>query len=271
MAHSCSDSALRFLPCGFSLGLYLGLVMVVVKDSLFLLVISRMQVVLWARGSGLPERPVQVLFLMSIRILGTQRRGDGKDCASLLPKERGVRWASLAIFFLALGLGDVLHIRTPGTCLRREQAQGVLPAGRSSRRGQCTGTDPFLIRCIVRAHGQTSARYILSAPPPQPQQPTHHNNQHHHNNQPHHNHPHQHQQQPRPQPQLVNRYCTDPSGQEILYLRALQGHSGRNPIDPTLQDNVLIPDNFFQYICHIGCAINLHSITNSGLIPGGHN
>ena len=31
--------------------------------------------------------------------------------------------------------------------------------------------------------------------------------------------------------------CTDSSGQEILYLRALQGHSGRNPIDPSLQDN----------------------------------
>ena len=44
------------------------------------------------------------------------------------------------------------------------------------------------------------------------------------------------------------QYCTDPSGQEILYLRALQGHSGRNPIDPTLQDCVLIPNNFFEYI-----------------------
>ena len=31
------------------------------------------------------------------------------------------------------------------------------------------------------------------------------------------------------------QYCTDTSGQEILYLRALQGHSGRNPIDPSLQ------------------------------------
>ena len=65
------------------------------------------------------------------------------------------------------------------------------------------------------------------------------------------------------------QYCTDPSGQEILYLRALQGHSGRNPIDPALQDNVLIPDNFFEYIDHIGCAISLHSITNSGFIAGG--
>ena len=67
------------------------------------------------------------------------------------------------------------------------------------------------------------------------------------------------------------QYCTDSSGQEILYFRALQGHSGRNSVHPTLQDNVLIPDNFFEYIYHIGCAISLHSITNSGLIPGGQN
>ena len=52
------------------------------------------------------------------------------------------------------------------------------------------------------------------------------------------------------------QYCTDSSGQEILYLRALQGHSERNPIDPSLQDKVLIPDNFFEYIYHIGCAIS---------------
>ena len=63
----------------------------------------------------------------------------------------------------------------------------------------------------------------------------------------------------------------DPSGEEILYLRALQGHSGRNPIDPSLQDNVLIPNSVFEYIYHIRCAINLHPITNSGLIPGGQN
>ena len=41
------------------------------------------------------------------------------------------------------------------------------------------------------------------------------------------------------------QYCTDSSGQEILYYGALQGHSGRNPIDPSLQGYVLIPDNFF--------------------------
>ena len=65
------------------------------------------------------------------------------------------------------------------------------------------------------------------------------------------------------------QYCTDSSGQEIL--RALQGHSGRNPIDPSLQDNVIIPDGSFKYIYHVGCAINLHSTTNSGLIPGGQS
>ena len=27
---------------------------------------------------------------------------------------------------------------------------------------------------------------------------------------------------------------------------------------------LLIPNNFFEYIYHIGCAVNLHSITNSG-------
>ena len=66
------------------------------------------------------------------------------------------------------------------------------------------------------------------------------------------------------------QYCPHSSG-TILYLRALQGHSGRNLIDPSLQDNVVIPDCFFKYIYHVGCAINLHSIINSGLIPGGQN
>ena len=69
---------------------------------------------------------------------------------------------------------------------------------------------------------------------------------------------------------MKNQYCTD-AAEEILYLRALQGHSGRNLIDPSLQDNVLIPDDFFKYIHHVGCAIKLHSIIDSGLIPGGQN
>ena len=66
------------------------------------------------------------------------------------------------------------------------------------------------------------------------------------------------------------QYCTDSSG-TILYLRALQGHSGRSLNDPSLQDNVIIPDGVFKYTYHVGCAINLHSIINSGLIPGEQN
>ena len=63
----------------------------------------------------------------------------------------------------------------------------------------------------------------------------------------------------------IFQYCTDSSG-EILYLRALQGHSGRNVIHPSLQDKKLIPDDFFEYIRHVGCAIKLPSIITSGLI-----
>ena len=66
------------------------------------------------------------------------------------------------------------------------------------------------------------------------------------------------------------QYCSDNSGR-ILYLRALQGHSGNNLIDPTLQDNVVIGSGIFHYIYHIGCASNLHTIINNGLILGGQD
>ena len=58
------------------------------------------------------------------------------------------------------------------------------------------------------------------------------------------------------------QFCTDDS-RTIVYFRALQGHSGHNLIYLSLQDIVVNPSNFFQYIYHIGCAINLHSIMNS--------
>ena len=66
------------------------------------------------------------------------------------------------------------------------------------------------------------------------------------------------------------QYCSDISG-TILHLRSLQGHSGRNLIDPLLQDNVIIQCVLFRHIYHIGCAFNLHSIINNGLIPGGQD
>ena len=66
------------------------------------------------------------------------------------------------------------------------------------------------------------------------------------------------------------QYCSDYLG-SIIYLRALQGHSGDSLIDLALQDNVLIGPGVFPYIYHVGCAFNLHSIIGNGLIPGGQN
>ena len=66
------------------------------------------------------------------------------------------------------------------------------------------------------------------------------------------------------------QYCSDNSG-TVLHLQALQGHSGRNLIDPTSQDNIVIGSGIFHHIYHIGCAFNLHSIINNGLILGGQD
>ena len=60
------------------------------------------------------------------------------------------------------------------------------------------------------------------------------------------------------------QYCSDDLG-TIIYLRDLQGHSGSNLIDPTLQDNVLIGPG------HVGSTFNLYSTISNGLAPGGQN
>ena len=63
------------------------------------------------------------------------------------------------------------------------------------------------------------------------------------------------------------QYCVDPSSPEtFLHPQAIQGQSGGTHIDPTLQDNVLLPDHFAEHIYHVGSS---HSIIQSGLIPGG--
>ena len=66
------------------------------------------------------------------------------------------------------------------------------------------------------------------------------------------------------------QYCSDNLG-SIIYLRALQGHSGSNLIDPALQDNVLIGPGIFPNIYHVGSNFSLSSILSNGLIPGGQN
>ena len=52
---------------------------------------------------------------------------------------------------------------------------------------------------------------------------------------------------------------------QFLYLRAIQGHSGDNAVDPALQDNVLLPKGFTEYIYHVG---NTNEF-NFTIIPGG--
>ena len=73
------------------------------------------------------------------------------------------------------------------------------------------------------------------------------------------------------------QYCLKPDDPgRLLHLRAIQGHSGtahsRNaPIDPVLQDNVLLPMNFTKYVYHVGHGNELRSKVRNGLIPGGFN
>ena len=52
-------------------------------------------------------------------------------------------------------------------------------------------------------------------------------------------------------------------------IRAIQRHSGEIFVDPFLQDNILLPSDFAEYIYHVGNAYEMHSIIKSGLIFGG--
>ena len=71
-------------------------------------------------------------------------------------------------------------------------------------------------------------------------------------------------------PKRRYQYCSDYLG-SIIYLRALQGHSGDSLVDLALQDNVLIGPWIFPYIYHVGSNFNLKSILSNGLIPGGQD
>ena len=56
------------------------------------------------------------------------------------------------------------------------------------------------------------------------------------------------------------QYGVNPnSSNQFLHLRAIQGHSGDNAIDPELQDNVLFPKGFTEYFYHVGNANELNS------------
>ena len=55
------------------------------------------------------------------------------------------------------------------------------------------------------------------------------------------------------------QYCLNPNfSSHVVYLRAIQGHSG-DATDPELQDNVLLPEGFAEYMYHVGHVRKLNS------------
>ena len=66
----------------------------------------------------------------------------------------------------------------------------------------------------------------------------------------------------------IHCFLNPNSSSHFLYLKASQGHSGDNAIDPELQDNKRLPEGFTEYIYHIGNASGINSIIRSGLMLG---
>ena len=65
------------------------------------------------------------------------------------------------------------------------------------------------------------------------------------------------------------QYCLNPNyPQKFLYLRSIQGQSG-STINPALQDSVLLPEGFTEYIYHVGNGKELRLIVYHGFIPRG--
>ena len=66
------------------------------------------------------------------------------------------------------------------------------------------------------------------------------------------------------------QYCLNPhSFEHFLCCRAIHGHSGGTLVDPALHDNVLLLDDFVEYVYHIGNANGMLSIIQCGLTLGG--
>ena len=53
-------------------------------------------------------------------------------------------------------------------------------------------------------------------------------------------------------------YLNPNASRHISYFRAIQGHSGSIAVDPELQDNVLLPKGFTEYIYHVGNVSEVH-------------
>ena len=61
------------------------------------------------------------------------------------------------------------------------------------------------------------------------------------------------------------------SSRHISCFREIQGHSVGIAIDSEVQDNVLLPTGFTEYIHHVGNVSEVQTRKRSGLIPGGQS
>ena len=57
--------------------------------------------------------------------------------------------------------------------------------------------------------------------------------------------------------------------QQLLDVRAIQGHSGGELVAPELLNHVAIPLRWKEYLCHVGSSLTVNSILQAGLITGG--
>ena len=63
-------------------------------------------------------------------------------------------------------------------------------------------------------------------------------------------------------------YCEN-SQSSLIYIRAIQGHTGGNKIALELMGHVAIPYNRKELVFHRGYSFNIKSILETGLIAGG--
>ena len=64
-------------------------------------------------------------------------------------------------------------------------------------------------------------------------------------------------------------YCLDETI-EIQRMKAFQGRSRVQSIDPRLQKNVFMPQGWTEFVYHVGSELDFRSICSTGLIAGGH-
>ena len=84
----------------------------------------------------------------------------------LLPlKEREVRWACLAIFFLDLELGEVFALWDAWNLPSEGSGVAGSQLDSPAEGNQCTGTDPFFNYCTVRTTTTTTTPPSLPSPP----------------------------------------------------------------------------------------------------------